>query len=234
MRGARGGVLVLASVAALGAAFQEEAPASPQFAVTFQMTYTAKAPRSSSGLHTLVTWADPGEQFGKPKAVKNFRFMFHSGTRFDTRALRRCRASDAAVLRRGLRACPRATKLGSGSTEAIAGAGIPVQTVVTLFNARRQIIVLVQVAGRTLTEFRDEVKGRTLVVNAAIPAGIALTKLDITIPAHARRHGKRRRSYMKTPPSCPAAGSWTTEATFNYVDGSTQTLVSATPCGKSG
>jgi hypothetical protein len=209
-----------------------DALGSPQFAATFQMTYLSKTPRSSSGLRTLITWADPGAPDQKPKAIKNFRFRFHLGTRFDTSALPACRADDGAVLRLGPRACPSASKLGSGSTEAIAGAGIPVKTVVTLFNARKQIIVLVQTAGRTLTEFRDDVRGRTLTVNAVIPAGIALTKLDISIPAHARRRGKRKRAYMRTPSSCPASGAWTTEARLNYVDGSTQTLTSSTPCVK--
>jgi hypothetical protein len=194
------------------------------------MTYLSKKPHSSSGLRTVITWADPGEPNQKPKAVKNFRFKFQSGTRLDTSALRACRADDAAVRRLGARACSSASKLGSGGTEAIAGAGIPVKTVVTLFNARKQIIVLVQVNGRTLTEFRDDARGRTLTVNAVIPAGISLTKLDISIPAHARKRGKRRHVYFRTPPSCPAGGAWTTEARLNYVDGSTQTLSSSTPC----
>jgi hypothetical protein len=194
------------------------------------MTYLSKKPRSSSGLRTLITWADPGAPNQKPKAVKSFRFRFHPGSSLDTSALPACRADDAAVRRLGPRACPSASKLGSGGTEAIAGAAIPVKTVVTLFNARKQIIVLVQTAGRTLTEFRDDVRGRTLTVNAVIPAGIALTKLDLTIPAHARKRRKRRRVYFMTPPRCPAAGVWTTQASLNYVDGSTQTLTSSTPC----
>jgi hypothetical protein len=194
------------------------------------MTYLAKKPRASSGLRTLITWADGGAPNQKPKAVKNFRFRFHPGTRFDTSALPACHADDAAVRRLGQRACPPGSKLGSGGTEAIAGAAIPVKTVVTLFNARKQIIVLVETAGRTLTEFRDDVRGRTLTVNAIIPAGISLTKLDISIPGHARKRGKRKRVYFRTPPRCPATGAWTTEAKLNYVDGSTQTLTSNTPC----
>src|SRR5207244_6992778 len=66
-------------------------------------------------------------------------------SRLDTRALPACKASDSKMLRLGPRACPSATKLGSGSTQAIAGPSIAFQTVVTLFNARKQIIVLVQV-----------------------------------------------------------------------------------------
>jgi hypothetical protein len=208
-----------------------ESLASPQFSATFQMTYLSRAPYSSSGLRTVISWSDPGEQYAKPKAVKNFRFRFHPGARFDTLALPACKASDAAVVRLGTRACPTSSKLGSGGTQAIAGPGIALQTVVTLFNARRKIIVLVQVAGRTLTEFRDNVRGRTLEVNAKIPAGVALTKLDITIPAHSRKRRGKRRVYFRTPATCPASGSWTTEATLNYVDGSSQVIASDTPCG---
>ena len=94
---------------------------------------------------------------------------------------------DTDVQRVGLHACPARSRLGGGSTEGIAGGGIPFKTVVTLFNARGHIIVLVQVDGRTLTNFRDEVKNGTIHVNAKIPAGISLTKLDIAIPAHSRK-----------------------------------------------
>jgi hypothetical protein len=220
----------IATAAAVALLVAGDAVGSPQFAATFQLTYLSPKPHSSSGLTTLITWADPGAPNQKPKAVKNFRFRFERGTRLDTSALPVCRADDAAIRRLGSRACPRGSKLGSGGTEAIAGPAIPVKTVVTLFNARKQIIVLVQTAGRTLTEFRDDVRGRTLTVNAVIPAGIALTKLDISIPAHARKRHRRKHVYFRTPPTCPAAGVWTTEATLNYVDGSTQTLTSSTPC----
>jgi hypothetical protein len=74
------------------------------------------------------------------------------------------------------------------------------------------------------------VKDGTIHVNARIPAGIALTKLDLTIPGHSRKIGKKRRAYMRTPRTCPNSGSWTTIATFIYVDGSRQQLSSDSPC----
>lgn len=204
--------------------------ASPQFSATFTQTYLSKAPRSSSGLRTLITWSDPGEPNGKPKAAKSFILKFHPGTAFDTSALVVCKASDIKVQRLGLHSCPRRSKLGGGSTEAITGGGTPFKTVVTFFNARGQIIVLVQVNGRTLTNFRDQVKNGTIHVNTRIPTGIALTKLDVTIPAHSRRIKKKRRVYMRTPRTCPTGGSWTTTATLVYVDGSQQQVTSDTPC----
>jgi hypothetical protein len=205
--------------------------ASPQFTTIFKQTYLSKTPRSSSGLRTLITWTDPGEPNGKPKAVKRFILKFHPGTAFDTSALVVCKAPDSKVQRAGLHACPPRSKLGGGSTEAIAGSGIAFKTVVTFFNARGHIIVLVQVNGRTLTNFRDQVKKNgTIHVNTRIPAGIALTKLDVTIPAHSRRIKKKRRVYMRTPRTCPKSGSWTTTATFVYVDGSEQQVTSDSPC----
>jgi hypothetical protein len=206
------------------------ATASDQFSTSFQLSYLSTKPGASSGLRTVIAWADPGEQYAKPKAVKRFRFTFPRGSRFDTRALPACHASDLAMRRLGRRACPAASTLGSGSTHALAGPGIPVTTNVTLFNARQRIIVLVEVAGRILTEFRDDVHRRRLVVNTEIPAGISLTELDITIPAHERRHRGKRRAYFRTPRRCPSTGVWTTRATFEYVDGSKQSLTSTTPC----
>jgi hypothetical protein len=226
---ARAAVFVLVVVASTLVAAAEPF-ASPQFTVTFTQTYLSKTPRSSSGLRTLITWSDPGEPNGKPKAVKSFVLKFHPGTAFDTSALVACRASDTKVQRQGLYACPRRSKLGGGSTEAITGGGTPFKTVVTFFNARGHIIVLVQVNGRTLINFRDQVKNGTIHVNARIPTGIALTKLDVTIPAHSRRIKKKRRVYMRTPRTCPTSGSWTTTATFAYVDGSQQQVTSDSPC----
>jgi hypothetical protein len=206
--------------------------ASSQFAATAEVTYLSQKLRSSSGLRTVITWSDPGEPSGKPKAVKSFNLRFHRGTKFDTSALPMCKASRTAVRRLGTRACPAASKLGSGYTEAIASADIRFKTVVTLFNARRQIIVLVQVNGRTLTEFRDDVKGRSLAVNAEIPSGISLTKLDVRIPAHSRTSGGKRIAYMRTPGVCPVSGAWTTLVTLTYVDGSSQAITTASPCSQ--
>jgi hypothetical protein len=216
--------------ASLTLAAAGEPLASPQFTTAFQQTYFSKTPRSSSALRTLITWSDPGEPDGKPKAVKRFVLRFHPGTVLDTSALVACKALDTDVQRVGLHACPARSRLGGGSTEGIAGGGIAFKTVVTLFNARGHIIVLVQVDGRTLTNFRDDVKNGTIHVNAKIPAGISLTKLDIAIPVHSRKVGKKRRVYARTPATCPASGSWTTTATFIYVDGSEQQLTSDSPC----
>src|SRR5438093_10902411 len=84
------------------------APASDQFAATFDMTYSRTAPASSAGLATHMSWSDPGEPAGKPRAIKEIVLRF-PGTRFDTTALPYCRASADLLRARGPAACPPST-----------------------------------------------------------------------------------------------------------------------------
>jgi hypothetical protein len=219
----------LSGAVVLGLALAATAIASTQFASTFQMAYSAQKPNSSSGLDTLMTWSDPGEPAGKPKGLKRIKFKFHPGTKFDTKALRACKTSDAAVLRLGIAACPASTRVGRGSTHAIAGT-VPFQTVVHFFNAKKQIIVLVTVEKRSLIVFRDDVRGGTIVVNLKIPSGVSLTSLHVQFFRHSRKVGRKRHTYMRTPPTCPASGQWVTSTTFTYTDGSSQQLTGGTPC----
>jgi len=204
--------------------------ASPQFASTLVFTYSSKVPGSPSGLDSLATFSDPGEPSGKPKELVKINVRFHPGTRIDTAALPRCRASDTDVRILGLRACPASTKLGIVHAEGVISTGLRFNPVGHLFNARRAIIVVVTVDGRYITSFRDDVTRDTLTVNFRIPPGISLIRFKPHIPRHFLNRAGKRRAYMRTPPSCPATGAWTTTVLFSYRDGSTQELAAATPC----
>jgi hypothetical protein len=155
---------------------------------------------------------------------------FHPGTRIDTAALPRCRASDTNVRMLGLRACPASTRLGIVHAEGVISTGLRFNPVGHLFNARRAIIVVATVDGRYVTSFRDDLTRDKLTVNFRIPRGISFTSFKPHIPRHFRKRAGKRRAYMKTPPSCPATGAWTTTVVFIYRDGSTQELAAATPC----
>jgi hypothetical protein len=196
--------------------------ASPQFSSTFDMTYLSRAPGAASGQVPLMTWSDPGAPNGVPKIVKRIVMTFARGTRFDTAALPRCHATDAQLKATGPAACPKASRLGAGHTTAVFSSGDELVTDVTLFNARGQIVVVVQVNGTVITEFRDRVAGRTISIEPVLPAGVALTRLKLRIP----RHG----DYQRNPPTCPKSGKWTTVARFTYVGGSTETHRDTTPC----
>ena len=219
---------LLAVALACGAA--GVALASPQFASTLTFTYSSQVPGSPSGFDSLATFTDPGEPGGKPKELIRIKVGFHPGTRIDTAALPRCRASDTAVQRLGLRACPASTGLGIVHAQGVISTGARFNPVGHLFNARRAIIVVVTVDGRYITSFRDDVTRDTLTVNFRIPPGVSLIRFKPHIPRHFRKRAGKRRAYIRTPPSCPAAGAWTTTVLFSYRDGSTQELAAASPC----
>lgn len=204
--------------------------ASPQFASTFEMTHSPARANSSAGIDTLMTWSDPGEPGAKPKRVTRIKLLFNPGTKIDTAAVRRCTASDAAVLRQGGRACPSASKIGAATSKLTTTAGPPAQTAIKFFNARRQIIVVVRASGRTLAVYRDDIKGSTVTVNLDLPSSLSLLELHARIGPLSRGRGKKRKVYFRNPSTCPASGQWTTTVVFTYGDGSVEQLSDPTPC----
>jgi hypothetical protein len=147
--------------------------ASPQFTSTFGLTFSSATPGAPSGLDVSATWSDAGAVNGVPKAVTRMEFVGHPGTRFDTSALPRCRASDEDIANLSVRACPRSSRIGSVKGEGLIVTGSPFNTVATLFNAPRQIIVIVRLVddGRLITYFRDDVRRSSVAVNLKIPGG---------------------------------------------------------------
>jgi hypothetical protein len=130
----------------------------------------------------------------------------------------------------GLHACPASTRLGIVHAVGVISTGLHFNPVGHLFNARRAIIVVVTVDDRYVTSFRDDLTRDTLTVNFRIPPGISLIRFKPHIPRHFRKRAGKKRAYLRTPPSCPATGAWTTTVVFSYRDGSTQELAAATPC----
>jgi hypothetical protein len=204
--------------------------ASSQFSSTVTFTYSSKIPDSPSGFDSYATFSDPGEPGGKPKELVRIKVGFHPGTRIDTAALPRCRASDRDVRLFGLRACPASTRLGIVHAVGVISTGLHFNPVGHLFNASRAIIVVVTVDGRYITSFRDDLTRDTLTVNFRIPAGISLVRFKPHIPRQFRKRAGKRRAYLRTPPTCPATGAWTTTVLFSYRDGSNQELSAPTPC----
>jgi hypothetical protein len=225
-------VILLAG--AVGLIATTAALASPQFVSTFAGTYTAQTPGSSSGLDALSTWTDPGEPGGKPKEVQKIKVVFAPGTKLDTRALPVCNASAEDIANFAVRACPGKTKLGEVRGQGVyAGGGAPFNTFATLFNAKRQIIVVVTLdnpKGRLLTTFRDDVERSSITINLKIGRGISLVRFQAHVPPHSRKRGKKRRVYFRTPPSCPPTGVWTTTVIFSYRDASSDQHSGSTPC----
>jgi len=216
-------VLVAGVLASVGVAQAE-------ITSTFELRYLSQTPAVSSGIDLHMTWSDPAAPSGRPQALKTLLLRFHSKTRIDTTAMVRCRASDAEVGRRGRAACPTGSRIGSGHSILTTGTAPSFRARVTLFNAARQIIVLVETGGRTLAVYRDDVRNGTVTVNFALPPSLSLLDLKLKVSGNSRRRGGRARPYFRTPPTCPEGGLWSTRVTFTYLDGSTQDLDATTAC----
>src|SRR3954447_15101819 len=207
MKASRGALACLAvTIAAF--VFAAAAGGSDQRAATLEASLTGAA-----DLH--LTWADPGEENGKPIQVHKLVLAFPTGTRIDTAAFARCKASDDAIKTKGVSACPRASRLGTGKSIATTGPAL-IKPDVVLINAKREIIIVVLVNKAVFAVYRDDVTRSTVTVNFALPAVVSLLDLKIHIPQH--KHG--RRVYFRTPATCPASGSWAMTATSSYADGS--------------
>src|SRR4051794_38188001 len=217
MKASRRAVVCLAvTIAAF--VFAAAAGGSDQRAATLEASLTGAA-----DLH--MTWADPGEENGKPQQVHKLVLAFPAGTRIDTAAFTRCKASDAAIKTKGLSACPRASRLGTGKSVATTGPA-QIHPDVVLINAKREIIIVVLVNKAVFAVYRDDVTRSTVTVNFALPPVISLLDLRIHIPAHTRA-GHR---YFTSPSRCPPGGTWPMTATSAYADGSAQTATAAIAC----
>ncbi len=224
-----------AALGVLTATFLLAGPAfgSPQFVSTFEGGYLAHTPRTPSGFQALATWGDPGEPGGKPKELSRIKVDFAPGARLNTAALPACKASDLDVQVQSVRACPKSTIVGSVRGQGLYPGSTPFNTYATLFNARRQIIVVVTLdsrKGRLLTNFRDDVRRSSITVNLKVPGNISLIRFHAVVPRHSRKVKGKRQTYFTTPATCPPAGVWTNTATFSYEDGTSDRHAVPTPC----
>ena len=89
------------------------------------------------------------------------QFVGHPGTKFDTSALPRCRASDEDIANLSLRACPRSSRIGTVKGDGRDRDGQPVQHRRDALQRAAQdhrVVTLVD-DGRLITYFRDDVRG---------------------------------------------------------------------------
>ena len=211
--------------AAVLAVVAASAYASDQRTATLEASFPPGKAGAASAVELHMTWADPGEPAGKPQSLHLLRLDFPPGTKINTAALPRCRATNKRIAKRGPSACPRRTRLGTGESLLTSGQQ-QLAAKIVLINARRQIIVVVRVGKSTLAVYRDTVAGSTVTVHFALPPSLSLLDLSIHIPVHVRG----RRVYFSTPPPCPADGLWHMTATSSYADGSTQQAQAAAAC----
>ena len=225
---------VVAAAAVVMAAFAAASPAdagrTPR--ANFGMDFAARRPVSATAIHLTILYKgrDPN---AKPSPIRKIVLNAPRGTRFHTAALPRCGASDQQLLAEGDAACPRASRLGSGTLTAMTGFPGPAGTVVTkvtVFNTATGNVEVVKEAstGKPVATDRFRIRGRTWIAHPPdTPGGppdgkTAVRRIDFTYAPKAR--------WAVTPPKCPSRGYWRSTAAFTYADGVTAHVSDRTPC----
>lgn len=236
------GKILAASVAAtllVAAVVQSGASAGPDSRQTAAVLLTTPEPGASSGWHFEVDYVNPLDPAAKPPAVRRVVTQLAPGAGFDTSVPARCTASDAQLMAQGAEACPAESKVGEGYLRIDTGLPEPgrfIEADVTFLNAADAVIFLSterDSGSRVVTRSAIE-GGRTISMAPLLPgsppdgAAIDIARVDL-MPVSREVDGELR-SYVSTPPGCPASGAWPNTIEFTYADGATQTVESPSTC----
>ena len=230
----RGIAACAAALVAMAAAPAAWAGGQAEFAARL----TGTAPGTPSGLSFHLLLLRAGDPNAKPPPLRSVVVAGPAGLRFDNAAAPQCTASDAEIHLFGAGACPADSQLTVGSFTGITGFGPPLDPFVGddhVFNGPGQLIEIITEHGNpSLSPAADRlaISGSTLTahppaVPGAPPDGQASVRsIDFQIPVRT----SSGRALITTPPACSPSGQWTTNATFDFTDGSTAHASSDSPC----
>jgi hypothetical protein len=214
---------------------------------TLDMRFTKTSPGTPTGAKVNPTWLSdrPGE---KPHTITFDSFTFAKGAKLDFSVPTKCMATDQQLVNRGPSACPKSSRVGEGEVNLDMGKSVwilprIIKTHVALLSGGPgEIINVFRVTNIPLgfplrVIDRGDVNGRTLSAENQLTPGFpppddyVAVKFDrLNFFRIVKGKGDNRRSFLTTPPRCPASGEWTNTATFEYVDHVTQHASSPSPC----
>jgi hypothetical protein len=207
---------------------------------TVKASLTTTLPNTASGNRLEIQWRNPADPSAKPPAIDTIVIQLPRGSRWDFSTLPQCKASDSEVMARGAAACPAASKVSTGHT--VVDTGSPgvfprfLNVTTTMFNNEGEMIGLgetEEIPFRTVV--RTKMQGeRATIPMPDNPGGPPDNRSSFkTLTAAAPPIVRGGRAYARTPPTCPASGSWTTRYTFIYHDGVQQTETTRAACRRS-
>jgi len=221
------------------------AAAKPRQKLDMQFTSTRSGVPTGATVNPTWLGDHPGE---KPHTITSDSFTFAKGAKLDFSVPTKCTATDQRLVNRGPSACPKSSRVGEGEVDLDIGKAVWVlpriikSHVTMLSGGPRHIITLFRVRNVRLgfpirVVDRGAVNGLTLSAENQLIPGIpppdkytAVKRDRLKFSKIVKGHGDNRRSFLTTPPRCPASGEWTNTATFDYVDHVTQQASSPSPC----
>jgi hypothetical protein len=208
---------------------------------TVDSRYSTTRPNAAMGTSYSATYHAAGDRHAEPPYMRRMRAWSPPGFRYDTSVPARCSASDLELEIRGAAACPAASRVGGGTTEGrlFGSFGGPLKVVI--FNNTNEQIFVVGSPGLASVSrghiYRDGsiAFASPTCYPSVDPPGCPIDNAlqlgtTVTVPRYTRSSGGKVRSYLTTPPRCPAAGHWKTPIRFWWADGTIDTVVTKQAC----
>jgi hypothetical protein len=207
---------------------------------TLESLFTTTQPNTPSGFSFTGRYHAAGDPAGDPPYMRRMTFYIPRGLRYDTSVPERCSASDLELATFGAGACPAGSRLGGGTSTSKFLGRFPSTLIVDVFNNTNEQIILARSPGLS-TVARGRITSRAVewasptcfpsVQPAGCPVDDALqVDSSISVAPYTKTSQGVVRSYLTTPPSCPAAGHWETPIRLWWADGSVDTVVTEQPC----
>lgn len=219
---------------------------------TFDQKYSTKKPNTSAGTSFATTSSEDqnAEKNHQPKSTREFDIKFPAGSKIDYTAAPVCKNLDESAND----PCPKNTKVGSGHAKVLLPFpnSAPIDALVTAYNRKNGLwlYVVPQFPNQAPVVLKPKYVGLTL-KTATPPNCIAstnqnghcvdssgnpgteavLTEFDLKTSPISHGKGKKKKTYLKTPPKCTKAG-WKFQAHITYDDGSSASPSSVSPCKK--
>jgi hypothetical protein len=209
---------------------------------TIDQRNTTTRPNTPSGFSFTGTYHAAGNPKADPPYMRRMTFYQPRGMRYDTSVPARCTASDAQLAAFGASACPPASRLGGGQIKGVLLGRFRSNLQMDMFNnTGEQVVVARTPMIATVIRGRFAPDGSWIQWDSPTcwptpPTGcppvddaLQLGALQRVAP-YTRKVNGVVRSYMTTPPRCPARGYWKTPVRLWWADGSTDTMVTEQPC----
>ena len=190
---------------------------------------------TATAMELRLAYTNPSDPSAKPPPIRKLTIEAPAGTRFDPTAPAVCGAADAEVMAEGPDACPPESRIGGGTIVVTTGFGPPFDPFASptpVFNDGNGWLEVSQdssqsttIAVTRLTVAENRISGTI----AATPGGppdfqTAVSTVDLGFPAAT--------GYVTTPPRCPRDRTWSTTATYEFGDGTSEVVHDETPCAR--
>ncbi|HKP88671.1 MAG TPA: hypothetical protein VJT75_01735 [Thermoleophilaceae bacterium] len=208
--------------------------------------FTSQRPHSASGVSYTGVYHAADKPKGNPPYLVKMIFYPPKGTRYDTSVPAKCTATDAQLMALGKAACPAASRIGGGRAQGIFYEPVAQSFIfdrydhtMDVLNNTNEQILLVNAEGSAVERGTIRPDGTILFTPQTCfpepPTGcvndyILQRRSATTVARYTRAVNGRTRSYVTTPPRCPASGYWKTTVKFWWKGGAVDTVVSKQPC----